>query len=93
MGRLFSGHLLDMFEFGVSNYVPVTKFQVKEINYEIKPILLFQGEQFEFSPKHQRLKNFLIDFMKVQEYEEANIVELKRVIIFTSIDEKNIMFR
>jgi len=26
MGRIFSGHLLDMFEFGVSNYVPVSKF-------------------------------------------------------------------
>lgn len=59
-GRLFASHLLDMFEFGVSNYVPVSKFQVKEINYEIKPILLFQGEQFEFSPKHQRFKNYLI---------------------------------
>lgn len=54
---------------------------------------MFQGEQFEFSPKHQRFKNYLIDFMNVQEYEEANIVELKRVIIFTSIDDKNILFR
>ena len=41
LGRLFSSHLLDMFEFRVSNYVPANKFQIKEIDYAIKPILLF----------------------------------------------------
>ena len=59
-GRLFSDHLLDMFEFAVQNYIPTTYFKAQEINYEIKPILLFQGEHFEFSPKHQRFKNFMI---------------------------------
>ena len=35
----------------------------------------------------------MIDFLNVREYEEANIVELKRVIVFTSVDDKTILFR
>lgn len=33
------------------------------------------------------------DLLNTTQYEEANIVELKRVIIFTSVDEKTILFR
>lgn len=40
-----------------------------------------------------RLKNFLIDFMNVHEYNEVNIKELKRVIVFTSTDDVKIQFR
>lgn len=41
MGRMFANHLLDMFEFGVANYIPVTQFKAQDINYELKPILIF----------------------------------------------------
>lgn len=37
--------------------------------------------------------SFAIDFLNVQTYEEANIKELKRAIIFTSIDDSTITFR
>lgn len=33
------------------------QFSTKEVSKGLKPILLFQGEQFEFSEKHQRIKN------------------------------------
>jgi len=64
-GRLFAEHLLDMFEFGVSNYVPQEKFNTNEFTSGLKPVLMFQGEQFDFSDKHRRFKNFLIDFFKL----------------------------
>ena len=32
MGRLFASHLLDVFEFGVSNYVPVQSFKAIDVN-------------------------------------------------------------
>ena len=76
LGRMFADHLLDMFEFGVYDYVPVNKFKSIDVDNQIKPILIFQGEQFDFSEKHRRLKNFLIDFFKFSDYEEANIAEL-----------------
>lgn len=59
-GRLFSEHLLDMFEFGVSNFKGIAAYKNAEIDCQIKPILVFQGEHFEFSAKHSRFKNFCI---------------------------------
>jgi ribosome production factor 2 len=41
MGRMYTNHLLDMFEFCVANYVAATQFKVHDINYELKPILIF----------------------------------------------------
>ena len=59
MGRTYDGRVLDMFEFGVENFLSLDKFKVKEVTRDLKPVLLFQGEQFEFSDKHMRLKNLL----------------------------------
>ena len=73
----------------------------------MKPILLFQGEQFEFSEKHSRLKNLLygtdfsfynslplyIEFFHQNDLKEANILELKRVLSFTAIDDTTIQVR
>jgi len=66
---------------------------VSEVDSEIKPILVFQGEQFEFSEKHSRFKNFLIDFFKFSDYDEANIAQLKRVMVFTSVTDTKIECR
>jgi ribosome production factor 2 len=34
-----------------------------------------------------RFKNYLIDFFKTSDYEEANINELKRVMVFTCVGD------
>ena len=61
LGRVFDGHVLDMFEFGVENYRGMRSFRAAEhISSDLKPILLFQGEQFEVSEKHKRIKSLLI---------------------------------
>ena len=39
------------------------------------------------------IKSFSADFLNVQTYEEANIVELKRVMVFTAVDDVKILFR
>ena len=93
MGRCYSGHILDMFEFEVANYQPMNTFSGSEVTSQLKPILVFQGESFDFSDKHRRLKNFLLDFFQQNEYEDANISEMKRVMSFTSVSEKKILFR
>jgi len=54
---------------------------------------MFQGEHFDFNDKHRRFKNYCIDFFKMNDYEEANIAEMKRVMVFTSISETVITFR
>ena len=61
LGRVFDGHVLDMFEFGIENYRGMRSFRAAEhISSDLKPILLFQGEQFEVSEKHKRIKSLLI---------------------------------
>jgi len=92
-GRIYADHLLDMFEFGVSNYKGLNQFKTKEIGNQIMPVLDFQGEQFEFSDKFRRFKNYLIDFFKTSDYDEVNISELKRVMVFTSISDDTISCR
>ena len=83
MGRTFNGHVLDMFEFGVENYRSTSNFGSADFTNELKPILLFQGDVFDVSDKYKRIKNFFLDFFKITELSEVNIVELKRVIVFT----------
>lgn len=46
-----------MYEFGVLNFKSISDFSATEITRELKPIILFQGEQFEFSERHMRMKN------------------------------------
>jgi ribosome production factor 2 len=38
---------------------------------------------FDVSDKHKRIKNLFTDFFKIAELSEVNIVELKRVMVFT----------
>lgn len=84
LGRLFDGHILDMFEFGVEDFRSTDDFKPAErVCSEDKPILVFQGEQFETSEKHKRLKNLLIDLFHQRNINMANIPEVCKVILFT----------
>jgi len=84
---MFAGHSLDLFEFGVTDFKKISEFKSMEVDNQVKPILIFQGEQFEFSDKHNRFKNYMIDLLKSTDYEEANIAEMKRVICITSLND------
>jgi ribosome production factor 2 len=41
IGRTFDGHVLDMFEFTVSNYRSVSDFKGADFTNDLKPILIF----------------------------------------------------
>ena len=61
IGRVFDGHILDMFELGVTDFKATDAFEApKHINSDMKPILIFQGEHFETNDRHKRLKSLLI---------------------------------
>jgi hypothetical protein len=40
-----------------------------------------------------RLKNLLYEYFHITNLEEANIAEMKRVLVFTSIDDQKIEVR
>ena len=61
LGRVFDGHILDMFEFAVTDFKAASMFKPPQfIDQDMKPILIFQGEHFETSDVHKRVKNLLI---------------------------------
>ena len=61
IGRVFDGHILDMFEVGIVDFKSTDEFEApKHINSDMKPILIFQGEHFETNDRHKRLKSLLI---------------------------------
>jgi ribosome production factor 2 len=92
-GRIYAEHLLDMFEFGCSNFQPIKNFKALDVDNQTKPLMVFQGEQFEFSEKHSRFKNFLLDLFRISDYDEINIAEFKRVMVVTAVSESKIEFR
>jgi ribosome production factor 2 len=58
LGRTFDGHVLDMFETGVEDYKGMREFKSEGLfSCDMKPILMFQGEPFELSEVHRRIKN------------------------------------
>ena len=61
LGRVFDGHILDMFELAVTEFRGTSDFDApKHIHADMKPILIFQGEHFETNETLKRLKSLLI---------------------------------
>lgn len=83
IGRMFNNHVLDMFEFTVENYRSTSDFQPADFTNDLKPILVFQGDVFDVSDRHKRVKNLFTDFFRITDLAEVNISELRRVLVFT----------
>lgn len=66
LGRTYDSKTLDLFEMGVENYKSIVDFAASaaDIPRDLKPVMIFQGEQFEYSEKHQRLKNLLYELFR-----------------------------
>ncbi|RWS14278.1 ribosomal biogenesis protein-like protein [Dinothrombium tinctorium] len=92
IGRLFDNRILDMFEFGVSNYKALRDFKAASILKGCKPILLFSGEPFETEFEYQRLKNLLIDFFSGPKTNAIRLTGLEHVISIVAAEGK-IYFR
>ncbi|TNV77302.1 hypothetical protein FGO68_gene14700 [Halteria grandinella] len=94
IGRTFDGKALDLFEFGVEEYKSIQDFSAKqEVPRDLKPVLIFQGEFFEFSERHQRLKSLLYELFHQRDLKEINITEMKRVLVFTATEENTVQVR
>jgi ribosome production factor 2 len=94
LGSLFNNKILDMFEFEVTNYIPIEYFakDVKVDSHQ-KPIIVFQGDVFETEFQFERLRKFFLDFFRVHDLEEANITDLRRIIVISAGENKTIKFR
>ena len=95
LGCLFDFHLLDYFDFEVTNFLPMSYFKVNTtIGSDLKPIIIFQGELFESDFNYDRLKKFFIDFFQLYDKESVVISEMRRIIaISIEKDEKIVKIR
>lgn len=88
MGRVFDGHVLDMFEFGVENLKTLNEFKIIKTSVGSKPILTFAGDAFDTQFEYMRLKNFLIDFFTGPKTDGVRLAGLESVVSITAIEGK-----
>lgn len=88
MGRIYDNHLLDMMEFGVENFTPISDFKVEKVASGIKPMVVFTGEPFDNEPVYKRIKNYFLDFFRGPKAEAIRLQGLEHVIQFTALDGK-----
>merc|ERR1712071_556133 len=85
-GRFFDGHILDMAEFGLENFIPMSAFKVDKCTAGTKPCLLFSGEAFDTDTDYKRIKNIFTDFWRGQLVEQIRLQGLEHVMQFTAVD-------
>lgn len=67
--RTFGFKVLDMFEFGVSDYRSLSaNASNTDTDHFLRPNLVFQGEHWNLSDKMMRLRNYFIDFFGPSKY-------------------------
>lgn len=89
---MYNYKLLDMIEVGIENYKGVSEFQGVKAHVGHKPMMLFQGNEFDFSIDHINFKNLMIDFFRGEVMEKISAEGLDNLLVFTSIENK-ILFR
>jgi ribosome production factor 2 len=94
LGSTFDNKILDMFEFEVTNYLPIEFFSKNiEVDSYMKPIVIFQGDLFETDFEFDRIKKYFLDFFRIQDFEEIEITEMRRVVVLSVGDDKEIKIR
>lgn len=59
----------------------------------MKPVILFQGDLFETDFTFERIKKFFLDYFRLYDVDEVNVSELRRVVVISVGDDKEIKLR
>ncbi|PXF47402.1 Ribosome production factor 2-like [Gracilariopsis chorda] len=104
-GRTFGFRILDMLEFGITNYKPLSQFRGLRSAPGSKPLLLFNGDDYGATETTRALRSLFLDVFRggmprnmSTNNERDDVVALDlagvdRVIIFTLRGEKKVLFR
>lgn len=85
-GRTFDGHILDMAEFGISNFVGINEIDGFKKGIGSKPLLLFHGEQWESDSTYSKLQNLFIDLFRGDCPDKIALKGVDHVLAFNVID-------
>jgi len=91
IGRTFDEHILDMVEFGFTDYKSLSDFKVPKIPIGTKPIVIFSGQPFDVEYDYQRIKSLLLDFFVGPDVDSIRLSGLEHVIQFVAFDGKIFM--
>lgn len=87
IGRTFDWKLLDMIEFGVSNFVSTKDFGEGSSGLGSKPMFVLSGEAFQTEEIYRTAANMLVDFFRGRVVDKINMQGLDHVIQLTVQDE------
>jgi ribosome production factor 2 len=94
MGNLFANKVLDQFEFEVANFIPIEYFSKNiEVDSYMKPVVIFQGDLFENDFELDRVRKFFLDFFKITDLEEVDIGDLRRVVVISVSEDRELKIR
>lgn len=88
LGRTFDGHILDIMEFGFTNFKGIDAFKCKSKKAPgSKPCFVFTGDEWESNEQYAKLKNLLIDVFRGTVVPNVNVKGLDHVIVCTAWKE------
>lgn len=94
LGRTFGFRILDMIEFGVTNYTPSASFPNVKSSPGSKPLILFNGEDFDSKSSTRDLKSLLLDiFRGPDDVKAISLSGVDHAIVFTLEGDSRVLFR
>ena len=75
-----------MMEFGASNYQKLTDFDGFKKSLGSKPLMVFNGTQWEADQQYNKIQNFFIDFFRGHRPGKIALKGIDHVISFNIVD-------
>lgn len=91
--RLFAGEILDLAEFQVLSFKPITSFPGLAPAAAQRPLLLFNGELFETDKDFERIKSLWVDLFGGRSMKSVDVTGLEHVIAFSATAERQVHVR
>lgn len=93
IARMFNHQLLDMVEFGIENYKPLSSFKSAKCAIGGKHTFVFTGEIFEQKEEYKTVKSLFLDLYRGETIKEIDLQGLDHVISITATQEGRIFFK
>jgi ribosome production factor 2 len=91
LARLYDGHILDMFEFGVDECESIQRVSSATADHRTKgfgskPLMIFVGDQWESDSTYVRIQNLLLDLFRGTKVDKISLKGLDHVLACTVVD-------
>eukprot|EP01096_Ripella_sp_DP13-Kostka_P003539 TRINITY_DN15301_c0_g1_i1.p1 TRINITY_DN15301_c0_g1~~TRINITY_DN15301_c0_g1_i1.p1 ORF type:complete len:317 (+),score=156.08 TRINITY_DN15301_c0_g1_i1:15-965(+) len=94
IARFYDYHILDLLEFGIENYKPISDFKdVVQTKTGNKPCFIIRGNEFETSETHKKFSNMIVDFFRGRVVDNLSLSGLDHVICLTTGPQGVVYFR